>query len=64
MYDGRNRTIKKKQKKKQTRRFGELKTQKYMGILEADIIKYVEMKEKNKKRIPQENGKTTRNQTK
>ena len=34
---------------------------KYLGILEADIIKYAEMKEKPK--IPLENEKISRNQT-
>ena len=40
---------------------GEKKTYKYLGILEADTIKQVEMREK--KRILQENEKTTQNQT-
>ena len=41
----------------------EKETYKYLGILEVDTIKQEEMKEKFKKRIPQENEKTTRNQT-
>ena len=43
-----------------TRTFREKETYKYLGILEADTIKQMEMKEK---RIPQENKKITRNQT-
>ena len=39
---------------------GEKETYKYLGILETDTIKQVEIKEKG---IPQENEKTTRNQT-
>ena len=47
------------------RTLGEKETYKYLGILETDTIKQVEMKEKKiKKRIYQENEKTTRNQTK
>ena len=43
---------------------GEKESYKYLGILEADIIKQTEMKGKvKKKRIPQENKKTPRNQT-
>ena len=42
---------------------GEKETYRYLGILEADTIKQVKMKEKRKKRIPLENEKTTRNQT-
>ena len=38
-------------------------TYKYMGILEADTIKQVEIKKQNSKRISQENAKTTRNKT-
>ena len=41
----------------------EKETYKYLGILEADTIKQVEMKEKNYKRVSQESEKTTRNQT-
>ena len=41
--DGRNGTT----KSKKIRTFGEKKTYKYLGILEADNIKQVEMKEKN-----------------
>ena len=41
----------------------ENETYKYLGILDADTIKNVEMKEKRKKRIPQEKEKTIRNQT-
>ena len=41
--------------------FGKTEIYKYLGILEADTIKQAETKEK--KRIPQENEKTTRNQT-
>ena len=36
---------------------------KYLEVLLADTIKYVNMKEKIKKRILQENKKTTQNQT-
>ena len=46
-----------------TRTLWEKETYKYLGILEADTIKHAEMKEKNKKRISQENEKTTLNQT-
>ena len=42
---------------------GENKTYKYFGILEADTIKQVEMKEKNLKTVSQGNKKTCRNQT-
>ena len=35
---------------------------KFLGILEADTVKQAELKEKIK-RIPQENEKTTRNQS-
>ena len=45
------------------RTLGEKETNKYLVILEGDTIKHAEMKEKLKKRIPQENEKTTRNQT-
>ena len=45
------------------RMLGEKETYKYFGILEADTIKQVKMKEKLK-RLSQENMKTTRNQTK
>ena len=37
----------------QIRTFGEKETYKYLIILEADIIKQVKMKEKNKKHIPE-----------
>ena len=37
------------------RTLGENITYKYLGILEADTIKLVEMKDKNSKRISQEN---------
>ena len=36
---------------------------KYLGILEADTIKQVEMKEKNSVRISQENQRDTRDKT-
>ena len=43
---------------------GEKETYKYLGIIKVDTIKQIEMKEKKlKKRITQENEKTTRNQT-
>ena len=45
------------------RTLGEKETYKYLGILEADTIKQVELKEKNLKIVSQENEKTTRNQT-
>ena len=35
----------------------------YLGVLEAETIKQVEMKRKNEERIFQENQKATRNQT-
>ena len=41
----------------------EVETYKYLGILEADTIKQLEMKEKYKKRLAQKNEKTTRNQS-
>ena len=37
------------------KRFAENETYKYLEILEADTFKQVEMKEKNSKRISQEN---------
>ena len=37
------------------RTFGEKKNYKYLGILEAVTIKQVEIKDKNSKRISQEN---------
>ena len=45
------------------RMLGKKGTYKYLKILKADTIKRAEMKEEIKKRIPQENKKTTRNQT-
>ena len=45
------------------RTLGENETYKYLGILEADTIKQVQMKDKIKKRIYQENEKTTRDKT-
>ena len=41
----------------------EKETYKYLGILEVYIIKQAQMKEKIKKRISQENEKTSRNYT-
>ena len=41
---------------------GEKKNYKYLRVLEADTIKQPEMKEKNKKRVPQKKEKTSRNQ--
>ena len=41
----------------------EKETYKYLGILETDSIKQVEMKEKIKKRVSQENQKATRDKT-
>ena len=41
---------------------GEMKTYKYLGILEVDSIK-LEVMKKIRKRILQENEKITRNQT-
>ena len=41
----------------------ENETYKYLGILEADTIKQVLMKDLIRKRISQENAKTTRNKT-
>ena len=38
-------------------------SQKYLGMLKADTIKWAEMKEKIKKRILQDNQKITWNQT-
>ena len=45
------------------RTLGEKETYKYLGILEVGTIKQVEMKENFLKRVPQEDGKATRNQT-
>ena len=45
------------------RTLGEKETNKYLGILEVDAIKQVEMKGKNWKRVAKENKKTTQNQT-
>ena len=45
------------------RTLGEKETHKYLGILEADTIKQVEMKDKIKKRISQENQKATQGKT-
>ena len=42
---------------------GEKENYKYLGILGTDAIKQKDMKENFFKRIPQENAKTTRNQT-
>ena len=39
---------------------GEKETYKYLGILEAETKRQVEMKGKKLKRVPQENEKTTR----
>ena len=44
-HDGRNRTT----KSRKIRKLGEKETYKYLGILEADPIKQVKMKEKNLK---------------
>ena len=55
--DGRNRITK---SRKKIRTFWEKETYKYLEILGADTIKHKEMKEK---KIPQEDVKTTRNQT-
>ena len=41
----------------------EKETYKYLGILEADNIKQVEMKENIEKRVSQKNQKTTRDKT-
>ena len=41
----------------------EKETYRYLRILEEDTIKQVEMKEKNSKRVSQENEETTGNQT-
>ena len=50
-------------KQEKIRTLGEKETYKYLGIMEADTIKQVEMKEKTFKRLFQENEKATRNQT-
>ena len=42
---------------------GEKETYKYLGILEADTIKQMEMNEKIRKKIFQENQKATRDKT-
>ena len=47
---GRNRNI--KSKKKKIRTLGEKETYKYLGILEADLVKQGEMNEKIKKGYP------------
>ena len=49
--------------KEKIRMLGEKETYKYLGILEADNIKQVEMKKSIKKGEYQENDKTTWNQT-
>ena len=41
----------------------EKETYKYLGILEVDTIKEMEIREKILKRVSQENKKTTQNQT-
>ena len=45
------------------RTFGEKETYKYLGILEADTIKQVKMKEKNFKKVSRKNQKITRDKT-
>ena len=50
-------------KQEKIRTQGEKETYKLFGILETDTIKQVKTKEKIKKRISQENEKTTWNQT-
>ena len=45
------------------RTFREKETYKYLGIFEADTIKQIEMKEKNKKEYPRRMTETTWNQT-
>ena len=45
------------------RTLGEKETYKDLGILEANTIKHVEMKEKNEKRVSQDNQKATRDKT-
>ena len=47
--DGRNRTT----KSRKIKTFGEKVTYKYLGILEMDIIKHAEMKEKLKRIRPE-----------
>ena len=44
------------------RTFGEKENYKYLGILEMDTIKQVEIKEKNNKILCQKNKKTSPNQ--
>ena len=55
--NNRNRYI----KSRKNRMLGKKESNKYLGILEVDTIKYSEMKEIIK-RIPQENKKNTQNQ--
>ena len=43
------------------RTFAEKESYKYLGIVEADIIKQAEKKEKNKKRVPQTKEKASGN---
>ena len=45
------------------RTLGEKETYKYLGILEADTIKQVEMKEKKIKTVSQKNQRATREET-
>ena len=46
------------------KRLGEKENFKYLGIVKEDTIKQVEMKERNKKRVPHKNEKASRNQKK
>ena len=56
-HDERNGTT----KSRKIRTHGEKETYAYLGILKADTIKQVEMKERIKKRLFQENEKATGN---
>ena len=51
IHDRRNRTT----KSKENQNAREKETYKFLGILEADTFKQVEVKEKNSKRISQKN---------
>ena len=48
---------------KKIRMFREKEIYKYLGILDGDTIEQVRMKEKNLKRVSQENKETSGNQT-
>ena len=51
------------QNQEKVRSLGEKETYKYLGILEVNTTKQVELKEKKNKKRSQENAETTGNQT-